>query len=73
LSLFACSCGGGESEYGVSGGEVAESGELPSRDDERRVLFVRGQLARVLSCLALPVGAALTADGAQGGGVPAAF
>ena len=40
LSSFACSGGGGEGECGVSGGEVAKSGEFPAGDDDGGVLFV---------------------------------
>jgi hypothetical protein len=38
LASFACSCGGGAGECGVAGGEVADSGEFPVRDDESGVL-----------------------------------
>ncbi len=71
LSSFACSGGGGEGEGCVSGGEVAESGEFPAGDDEGGVRLVRGQFADVFGGLALPVGAAFSADGAEGGGVAA--
>jgi hypothetical protein len=73
LTLLACSGGGGAGEGGVSGGEVAESSELPAGDDESGVLLVCRQLAEVFGGLALPVGAAFTPDGAQGGGVAATF
>jgi hypothetical protein len=53
-------------ESGISGGEVADSGELPVGDDKSGVLFVwRG--------LVLAVGAAFAADGAKGGGIAAAL
>ncbi len=71
LSSFACSGGCRESERGVSGGEVADSGEFPVRDDEGGVLVE--QLTDLLGGLALAVGAAFTANGAEGGGVAAAF
>jgi hypothetical protein len=73
LSLFACSGGCGEGEGGVSGGEVADSGELPAGDDERGVLFLRQQFPRVLGGLALAVGAAFPADSTEGGRVAAGF
>ena len=37
LSLFAGSVGCGEGECGVSGGEVADSGKFPVRDDKSGV------------------------------------
>jgi hypothetical protein len=69
--LFACSGGSGEGEGGVSGGEVAESGEFPVRDDEGGV-FVE-QFAGVFGGLLLAVGPPFTTDRAEGGGVAAAF
>ena len=72
LASFSCP-GGGEGEGGVFGGEVAESGERPPGDNERGVLLVRRQFAYALGGLALAVGAAFAADGAEGGGVAAAF
>jgi hypothetical protein len=71
LSLFACSGGGGEGEGGVSGGEVAESGEFPVRDDEGGVVVE--QFAGVFGGLLLAVGPPFTTDRAEGGGVAAAF
>jgi hypothetical protein len=73
LSLFACSGGGGESEGGVSGGEVADSGKFPAGDDERGVLFFGRQFSCVFGCLALAVGPAFPADGTEGGRVAAGF
>ena len=73
LSSFACSCGGREGEGCVSGGEVAESGELPPGYDERGVLFVWRQFTYVFGGLALAVGTTFTPDRAEGGGVSATF
>jgi hypothetical protein len=73
LSLFACSGGGREGQGCVSVGEVADSGELPARDDECGVLLIRQQLARMLGRLALAIGTTFTPDGAQGGRVTAGF
>ena len=75
LSPFACAGGCGERKGGVSAGEVtpSDSVELPTGSDERGVLLVGQQFARVLGGLALQVGAAFAADGAEGGGVATAF
>ncbi len=71
LSLCACSSRGEEGEHGVSGGEITDSGEFPVRDDEGGVLIE--QFADLLGGLALAVGAAFAAEGAEGGGVAAAL
>jgi len=75
LASFTCSGGCGEGEGGVSGGEVAHSGELPPGDDERGVLLVvaRWEFSDVFGGLALAVGAAFTPDRTQRGGVPTAL
>lgn len=71
LSLLACAGCGGERQGSVSGGEVASSGKLPVRDDEGGVVI--NQLADVFASLPLPVDAAFPADGAESGGITAAF
>jgi hypothetical protein len=73
LSSFACGGGRRQGKRGVSAGEVADSRELPARDDERAVLLIGQQFARVLGRLALAVGPAFTADGTEGGGVATGF
>lgn len=73
LSLFAGLGGRGKGEGGTSAGEAADSDELPAGDDQRGVCLVGYQFARMFGDLTLPVGAALAADSAQGGGVAAAF
>jgi hypothetical protein len=69
--LFACSSGGGEGKRGVAGGEVAQAGELPVRDDKGGVVIEL--FAGVVGGLLLAVGASFAADRAQGGGIAAAF
>jgi hypothetical protein len=71
LSLFACSGGRRQCESGVSSSEVADSREFPVRNDEGGVFGY--QFADVFGGLALAVGASFLADGAEGGGIAAAF
>lgn len=71
LSLLACTGCGRQSQGSVSGGEVAGSGELPMRDDEGCVVV--NQLTDVFGSLPFAVGAAFPANGAEGGGITAAF
>jgi hypothetical protein len=74
LPLFACSGCRRQGKGGVATGQVADSGELPARDDERGVLLLRWwQFSCVFGSLALAVSAAFPADGTEGGGVAAAF
>ena len=71
LSSFPCPGSSRQRERGVSAGEVSDPGEFPVRYDQGGV-FVE-QLASLLGSLVLAVGAAFAADGAESGGVPAAF
>jgi len=62
---------GGQRERGIATGEVADAGELPPRDDERRVVLDQvAELPGILGRLTAPEVAALPADRAERGRVP---